>query len=301
LSAAEEGVAPTRGRWTSGEAPGWFRRALHHPHRDETIRAAGVEIHVRSWGEPTAPLVVLVHGGGAHAGWWDHVAPAISDAGHHVRAVDLSGHGDSPHRGHYTRELWVEEVGTLVSSSRQSATVIGHSMGGGISLALAASRAADLSRVVVIDAPLRVLQHASPDGTATPAPRRFYPSPEAALERFRTVPPQDRYLGFVMEHVGRQSLRETHDGWTWKHDPRVIRPVGRATAPEDISADLEFVACEHGLLDPDTVERRWKGLGWTPACHLLPNAGHHPMLDEPLALLDVLLRVLARRPAGQHH
>ena len=44
----------------------------------------------------TAPAVVLLHGGSAHARWWDHFAAAIGDA-YHVVALDLRGHGDSEH------------------------------------------------------------------------------------------------------------------------------------------------------------------------------------------------------------
>jgi len=50
-----------------------------------------------------------VHGGGAHAHWWTHVAARFSDD-FRVVAVDLSGHGDSAHRSEYSLERWTEEV-----------------------------------------------------------------------------------------------------------------------------------------------------------------------------------------------
>lgn len=39
-------------------------------------------------------------------------------------------------------------------------------------------------------------------------PLKVYPDRETALGRFRTVPEQDHYLDYVMDHVGRHSLRE---------------------------------------------------------------------------------------------
>ena len=37
---------------------------------------------------------MLLHGGGANAHWWDHVAPAFAER-FHVVALDFRGHGDS--------------------------------------------------------------------------------------------------------------------------------------------------------------------------------------------------------------
>ena len=37
---------------------------------------------------------MLLHGGGANAHWWDHIAPTFADQ-FHVVALDFRGHGDS--------------------------------------------------------------------------------------------------------------------------------------------------------------------------------------------------------------
>ncbi|MBV8053650.1 MAG: alpha/beta fold hydrolase, partial [Deltaproteobacteria bacterium] len=45
-------------------------------------------------GQGRSPLLFL-HGGSAHAHWWDFVAPAFTEH-FHVMALDQRGHGDSP-------------------------------------------------------------------------------------------------------------------------------------------------------------------------------------------------------------
>src|SRR3954451_22766009 len=85
-------------------APGWFVRALAAVPEHRCIEVAGARIRYRAWGPRDAPGVVLVHGGSAHAGWWDHIAPQLP--GHRVVALDLSGHGDSDHREAYDMRLW---------------------------------------------------------------------------------------------------------------------------------------------------------------------------------------------------
>jgi alpha-beta hydrolase superfamily lysophospholipase len=60
------------------EQPGWFRRALAQPPEHWDVDVEGTRIHYRAWGDSGAPGLVLVHGGAAHSGWWDHVAPLLS-------------------------------------------------------------------------------------------------------------------------------------------------------------------------------------------------------------------------------
>jgi pimeloyl-ACP methyl ester carboxylesterase len=75
--------------------------------------------------------LVLVHGGGAHSGWWDHVAPFFSRT-HRVIAPDLSGHGHSDSRDAYDLLTWAREVLAVSTSGANTRRpiMIGHRMGG---------------------------------------------------------------------------------------------------------------------------------------------------------------------------
>ena len=48
-----------------------------------------------AYGDPSAPPVVLLHGGGQTRHAWGGTAAALAAHGHHAIAIDLRGHGDS--------------------------------------------------------------------------------------------------------------------------------------------------------------------------------------------------------------
>ncbi len=75
-----------------------------------------------------------MHGGAAHAGWWDTTAPFLA-AEHRVIAIDLSGHGDSDRRESYAIATWATEVVAVAAAESDEAPIVfGHSMGGFVAL-----------------------------------------------------------------------------------------------------------------------------------------------------------------------
>ncbi len=61
-------------------APDWFRRALAVPFEQGEVDVEGATVRFLAWGEPGRRGLVFVHGGGAHAHWWTHVAAKFADA-----------------------------------------------------------------------------------------------------------------------------------------------------------------------------------------------------------------------------
>src|SRR5579875_1590727 len=110
-------------------APAWFRRALAVPFEHRSVAVDGASIHYLAWGEPGRRGLVFVHGGGAHAHWWSHLAATFVDE-FRVLALDLSGHGDSGHRQRYELTQWTDEVVAVAADGGLSGppVVIGHSM-----------------------------------------------------------------------------------------------------------------------------------------------------------------------------
>ena len=138
------------------DAPTWFRDALAVPAGDATVEVAGCTIHFRTWGDAGKPGLLFVHGGGAHAYWWTHVAALFAED-HRVAALDLSGHGDSGWREAYSLEQWTDEVMAVSDAAGfdDAPVLVGHSMGGMVTIATAALAGADrLAGVVVCDSPV---------------------------------------------------------------------------------------------------------------------------------------------------
>jgi pimeloyl-ACP methyl ester carboxylesterase len=292
------------------EPPGWFRRALAVPSTDERVAVDGAAIHYLAWGEPGRRGLVFVHGGGAHAHWWTHVAARFADD-LRVVAVDLSGHGDSDHRDEYTLTQWTEEVVATAEAGGIAGppVVIGHSMGGFVTIATAARHVDRVAGVVVCDSPVTEPGpevQAANVGQAFGAPRT-YPTLDEALARFRTVPPQDHYLPYVIDHVARRSLRRVDGGWRWKFDRRIFaqfRGHIRATAvpylPE-VRCRFALLRSQNGLVTPDIGASMYDRLGRVAPVIEIPEAGHHAMLDQPLLLLTAIRTLLADWDHSEPH
>jgi pimeloyl-ACP methyl ester carboxylesterase len=279
--------------------PAWLHQALAHQpdHRDVVV--AGARVHYRCWGPAGAPGVVLVHGGAAHSGWWDHVPPLLT--GCRVVALDLSGHGDSDRREPYDPLLRAREVVAVAAAEGLDRPVlVGHSMGGWVAVTVGVEPPGAVAGVAFIDSPLN---DSPPDGARLRErrrPHRVHPDAATAVARFRPLPEQDVLLPHVREHVARGSLRPAEGGWTWKFDPHFS---GNRLRLRDLLPQLRcpvvLLRCDRGLVDPAMAAEMARLVPAGMPVVDLPDAGHHPMLDQPLALvaaLRTLLAVWPRRP-----
>ncbi len=271
-------------------APRWFDAALADlpEHRDTEV--AGCQVHLRCWGEPDRPGLVLVHGGAAHSGWWDHIAPFFAGT-HRVVAPDLSGHGDSGRRDPYDMALWAEEVVAAAAAGgiQGPPLVVGHSMGGWVAVHVGVHHGDRVDGIAVIDSPLNDQPPEEARMRRHPRPTKVYGDRAEILDRFTTIPAQDVLLPYVRRHVAEESIRPVEGGWSWKFDPSMFgrRPLLRDLLPE-LRCRAAFIRAEFGLVPPSMAGEIDRLLGHRVPIVELPDAGHHPMLDQPLPLVTAL-------------
>lgn len=279
------------------ETPAWFTTALEHAPEHHETRVDRRRIAYRSWGETGRPAVVLVHGGAAHSGWWDHVGPYLADA-RRVVAIDLSGHGDSEHASSYSLERWADEV-VAVAEQQDSPVppaLVGHSMGGFVTLTAARDHGASLGGSVAIDSPVREMSVEARtwlESNPTLPPHKVHADRDVVLSRFRTLPEDDVTLEFVRDHIAEQSVREVEGGWSWKFDPAIF--LSSRMEPEALAAAscrVALVRGERGMATVDITETVATILGGHVPVTLVPDSGHHVMLDQPLALIAALQALL---------
>jgi pimeloyl-ACP methyl ester carboxylesterase len=281
------------------DAPLWFRRALEVEPEDRTLDVHGCPVHYLLWGEAGRPGLVFVHGGAAHAHWWSFIAPLLLPD-YRIAAIDLSGHGDSGRRDAYPREIWTDEVIAVCDDAgfEGPPIVIGHSMGGFVTISTAAIHGDRLAGAIVLDSPVRRPDPEAEEGDRGKSFRnpKVYPDVETALKHFRTVPEQPTSLPYVMDFVGRKSLCAVEEGVTWKFDPVIFRRVTPRAAHEilpEVGCRIALFRAENGIVTPDIAEYMYELLGRNAPVIEIPEAHHHIMLDQPLLLVTGLRTLLA--------
>lgn len=110
-------------------------------------------LQVLDQGNRADPPLVLIHGFASSLHWWDKLAPLLTP---HYRVIrmDLLGSGgsESPPSGNYTVEDQATALGEMLQRLGVTrATVIGHSLGGAVAVALAEQRPAEVARLVILD------------------------------------------------------------------------------------------------------------------------------------------------------
>lgn len=114
----------------------------------------GGEVQAVEYGPRDGAPIVLIHCFTCAIDWWDGMVPALGRR-HRVVAVDLLGHGGSekPSSG-YTPQNQAKVVSeALERLDVQNATVVGHSLGGSVGVALTESSPELVDRLVIVDMP----------------------------------------------------------------------------------------------------------------------------------------------------
>lgn len=115
-------------------APDPSTARIDGPWRHLDVHANGIRFHAVEAGptDPSAPLVVLLHGFADFWWSWRHQLTALADAGYRTVAMDLRGYGDTdkPPRGYDGWTLAGDVAGLIRALGHTDATLVGHADGG---------------------------------------------------------------------------------------------------------------------------------------------------------------------------
>lgn len=97
------------------------------------ITRKDLTIHGWRFGEPSSPLVVLLHGAGVNHHLFDHQIEPLTEAGFQVLALDQRGHGlsrDTQARPFTIKDLAKDAYAAINTITQDPFVIIGQSMGG---------------------------------------------------------------------------------------------------------------------------------------------------------------------------
>ena len=170
------------------------------------------------------PPLLILHGLFGSGSNWRSVARKLS-ASHRVICVDLRNHGASPWAASMTYAEMAADVLQLIErQGLERPSVIGHSMGGKVAMALALQQPQAIDRLVVVDiAPVDYVDRLSPFAEAMRTVDTVHAaSRDEVRQRLADVLPDASVAPFLVQNL---VARNSHFDW------RINLPVISAAIP----------------------------------------------------------------------
>ncbi|WP_444998256.1 alpha/beta fold hydrolase [Aliikangiella sp. IMCC44359] len=265
-----------------------------------SIKLAGVKCAVVEWNPGGSILVFALHGWLDNLASFESLIPLLPNI--RLVAIDFPGHGHSEHLPEGSSYFFVDGLNLIDDLAtyfkQDKINLLGHSMGGAISVLYAASQPESVARLVLIESvgPLTsTAQDASRLLRNSITQRRFlrnkagtiYKSFKQALD-VRAMA-SDIKAELIKPIVERGLMKADNDGYTWRADSRlkVSSPIRMSEEQalaviEQILAKVLLIEGDKGfLIDNPLVQTRLKTFQNIKQVQL--QGGHHVHLEQPEA------------------
>lgn len=258
----------------------------------------GGEIQAVEHGPRGAAPIVLIHCFSCAIDWWDGMVPLLA-RDHRVIAMDLLGHGGSekPESG-YTPENQAEVVAQALERLKVSkATVVGHSLGGSVGVALTEQSPQLVDRLVIVDMP--------PDNSYGDlgfiAGLAFQPVIGQALWRIKpdfsirdglevAFAPGFEVPDAFVEDVRRLTYTAYDDSPGGNEDFLAEESLDQRMRATGKPLMVLMGAEEQIVDDPQRALDQFAQAVPGAKTHLIPDAGHSPNVERPDFTADLVLR-----------
>jgi pimeloyl-ACP methyl ester carboxylesterase len=174
-------------------------------------------------GDPAAPAVIFLHGGGQTRHSWKRGAQRLFEEGYFVLSMDARGHGESGWApdGDYRNEARARDLAAIVATLPSAPALVGASMGGQTAIAAIGEQPDLASALVLVDVTPRI----NPEGGRRilefmrQAPDGFASLEEAAvaIASYNPDRPPPKDLSGL-----KKNLRERDGRWFWHWDPAFL-------------------------------------------------------------------------------
>lgn len=275
------------------------------PYTHRHVDANGIRFHLLDYGGEGKPPMLCLHGGGAHAHWFDMVAGEFT-RDFHVLSLDQRGHGDSgwAEPAIYTYAHYVSDLGQVIEAlDLKDIVLVGHSMGGMVSLLYTSAHPQRVRALAIIDSTLRITPtHLEGMNARGQHPGRAFATLEDYVARFKLRPVETMADQATLDYIARLSARQFEDG-QWRH--KLDRRVMATRTPMDGVAHWQNIRVPALLMKADLSQRVSPQIiaDSVAACpHVelceVSRSEHHITLDNPAGCAQALRRFVDRHPSG---
>jgi pimeloyl-ACP methyl ester carboxylesterase len=224
-----------------------FRPVTTSPEAFTTDGVDGVRIVADRLGDPLAPAVVFLHGGGQTRRSWGRAAAAVAERGWQAITVDFRGHGESDwsEDGDYRVITFAQDVLEVLRHLPPRPVLVGASLGGFTAMLLAGELSPATVRAVVL---VDIVPNMNPSG-ASRIHNFMYDRMESgfnsleevadAIQEYNPHRPRPTDLDGL-----RTNLRLRDDRWYWHWDPKFIDGTSALPPIEVTEVDRLYTAVE---------------------------------------------------------
>ena len=265
------------------------------------VQAGDVRLHYVDYGTAGLPPMLCIHGGAAHAHWFDYVAPGFNND-YHVRSIDLRGHGDSEHVDPpaYFYEAYAADINKAVEAlGLDDFVLIGHSMGGMVSLLYSATYPGRVNKLVVVDTSVNL----PPERIALlrdvgSKPPRDYDDREEMIARYKLRPGEALAPKEVVRYIAERSIKQIDGGkWRYKFDRAVYatrEPMDGMPLWDKIKIPALLVKADRSPRITNEIFADAKARSGQVEFVEISNSDHHITLDNPAEFVDKVAAFLRK-------
>lgn len=215
--------------------------------RFSTSGVGGVRIVADRVGDPLAPAVVFLHGGGQTRRSWEPSAAAVAERGWQAITVDLRGHGESDWSkdGDYRVTSFAGDVLAVLRRLPPRPVLVGASLCGFTAMLLAGELSPNTVRAVVL---VDVVPNMDPSGATrihnfmNDRMMSGFDSLEEVADAIREYNPHRRRPSDL--DGLRVNLRRRGERWYWHWDPKFIDGTSALPPIEVTEVDRLYAAVE---------------------------------------------------------
>ena len=211
---------------------------------DGWVEVNGLRLHYLDWGGAGLPPVLFLHGGSAHAHWWDFAIPPPPPNAFAASRSICAGTATAAAPPTATT-AWPRTRPTSARSSARSdlggGGVVGHSFGGWVAMVYAGRAGGAVGALAILDSRPHIgVRSARMLEALRKLPHTRYASHDDAITRFRLLPAATRADAAVVAHVAAHGVIREADGTFL---PRFDRRALAGAGAQDLTPHLRAARC----------------------------------------------------------